>query len=383
MAGVSYALADFVTGGPIVDLPVLEGSSWSAQLNRPDSVSCAIDLNDEDARALDLRGASEPKKTVLIARSDIDTILAWGIIDDREWNDDDRTLSLTAIGVRSAYFGGTIIGPIDARTLPLVVPDAEGDPSVNPALDTTLSNLSLGSIGKRLIQQRLAWPGAPAVPFILPADEVGTHTRTYSFAALKSIDSALTDLTNVENGPDFAFDAVRAIDELSLNYLLRHGTEANPRIGVHAGSWTLDQLTGLKVKDSGTDIASAAWGSSGKAAGGVLMSRVLNDALVTESGYPPLDLVDTSHSDVTVQATLDSYGAENLAYASRPERSLSFSVRGDAKPGLGEVRPGDTVDIDVPEDHPYLVQGFTVRITSLTGDETGHDIKVGCVILDA
>lgn len=384
MPGVSYALADFVTGGPIVDLPVLEGAPWSAQLNRPDSVSCTVDLNDADALALDLRSASEPKKTVLLARTDTDRILAWGLIDSRAWDDDARTLELTGIGIRSGYFANTIIGPATALTAPLTVVDPL-NPSLkvpNPALDTTLTNLSLGSIGKRLVQARLAWPGAPAVPFILPPDEVAGHERTYLFSALKSIDKALTELSDVEGGPDFAFDAERAPDELSLLYIMRHGTEANPRLGVRAGSWSLDQITGLKIIDDGSTIASASWATAGKSAGQALMSRALNSSLVAESGYPPLDVVDTTHNDVSVQTTLDSYAAENIDYAKTPDRTLSFKVRGDAKPGLGEFRPGDIVGIDVPEGHPYLIKGFDVRITSISGDETGLDLDIGCVILD-
>ena len=119
MAGVSYALADFRTGGPILDLPVQEGATWAAQLNRPDALSCSVDMNDPDALALDLRSSSEPKKTVLLARTDDDVVLAWGLIDSREWDEDARTLQLTAGGVWGSYFGKTIIAPASARTAEL------------------------------------------------------------------------------------------------------------------------------------------------------------------------------------------------------------------------------------------------------------------------
>lgn len=387
MTGVSYALADFVTGGPIVDLPVLEGASWGAFLNRPDSVECAIDINDDDALALDLRSASEPKKTVLLARTDDDIVLAWGIIAERSWDEDARTLSLSAVGVRSSFFGHTIVAPASARTDALTVVDP-ANPTltiINPALNTTLNGVGLGTMGKRLIEARLGWPGAPSGPFILPADEAADRTKTYEFSGFKSIDSALSDLTNLEGGPDFAFDAQRGPDGLSLVYTLRHGTEVNPRIGTHVGSWGLggeSPITGLVVTDNGDDMGAAAWLTAGKSSGTALVTRVLNDAMIGD-GYPPLDVVDTSHNDVTIQATLDSYGREAVAYGATPERSLSFSVRGDATPALGAYRPGDTISIDVPADHPYLVEGFDVRITSIEGNETGLSVKIGCVILDA
>lgn len=385
MAGVSYALADFVTGGPILDLPINEGAPWSTQLNRPDALSCTVNLNDPEALKLDIRSASEPKKTVLLARTDDDIIVAWGLVDTRFWDDDARTLELTAVGIRSSVFGNTIIAPVSARTAPLTVVDPL-NPSltiINPALDSSCVGFSLGTIGKQLVAQRQNWPGMPGPGvLILPADVVGVHTRNYLFSGLKSIDSALSDLTNVEGGPDFAFDAQRASDGLSLLYTMRHGSQATPRIGVHAGSWSLSDITGLKVTDDGSAMASASWATAGKSAGEALVARALNDPLVTMAGYPPLDVVDTSHGNVSEQATLNSYAVENLNYAARPERSLSFKVRGSATPGLGQFRPGDTITIDVPEDHPYLVGSFDVRITSVGGDETGLDLDIGCVILN-
>ena len=387
MPSVSFALVDFVTGGPILDLPVMEGASWTAQLNRPDALSCSVDMNDPDALALDLRSSSEPKKTVLLARTDDDVVLAWGLIDSRDWDEDDRTLQLTASGVCGSYFGETIIAPASARTAPLTVPDPGGPGlvMVNPALSTSYSGLSLGTIGKRLVQQRLAWPGAPTA-FVLPADEAGSAERNYAFADMKRTGAALTDLSNVEGGPDFAFDAQRAPNGLSLLYVMRHGSTAQPRIGTDVGSWPvggLSPITGLKVTDDGGSLASAAWLAAGKSSGAALLSRALNDDLVTGSGYPPLDEVDTSHNDVSVQGTLDGYASRLIGYGARLFRELSFSVRADATPALGQYRPGDTVTLDVPVDHPYLVSSLLVRITSISGDEAGLVVKIGCVIVDA
>lgn len=379
MAGVSFALADFVTGGPILDLPVMAGAPWASQLNRPDSLSCMLDLNDADIRALDLRSATEPKKTVLLARTDSDVVVAWGLInDDREWDEDAQTLALTATGVRGSWLGHSIIGPSSARTATLVT-----DGTANPALDTTYSGYSLGTIGKKLLEQRLTWPGATTMPFILPADEVGTHERTYLFPALKMIDSAWNDLTNVENGPDFAIDAQRAADGLHLEYVMRHGSEAEPRIGVHAGLWSLGRqspITKFKVADNSTDVASAAWLSGGKTAGEVMMSRALNAELIA-AGYPPLDFVDTARNDVTQQATLNAYANAAAAYAAAPVRSLSFTVRADAQPGLGQFRPGDVVTIDVPDEHPYLTEDIEVRITSIGSTVEALELTIGCEVI--
>lgn len=386
MAGVSFALADFVTGGPILDLPVMEGATWSTQLNRPDSISCVVDLNDPDALALDLRSSTEPNKTIIIARTDDDIILAWGLIPDdgREWDEDARTLALTAVGIGGSWLQSCVIGPSLARTATLKVNDAEGYPVVNPALTTALSGWSLGTIGKKLVEQRLSWPGAPTV-FDLPADEAGTHTRTYEFAALKSIGSALDDLSKVEDGPDFAFDAARGPDGLGLRYIMRHGSATNPRIGADVGVWALGEgspIIGLKMKDATAGGISAGWMTAGKQSGSALISRFI-DADAIAVGYPPIDLVDTSHNDVSVQATLDAYNRQNMTDSKTATRDLSFSVRADASPMLGQYRPGDTLTIDVGENHPWHTGAIPIRITSISGDEAGLEVKIGCVILDA
>lgn len=387
MTGVSYSLANFVDGSPIVPLPIMEGASWSAMLNRPDSVSCSIDLRDEDAQKLDLRSASEPNKTILLAQDDEGHVLAWGLIGDdgREWDDDARKLTLTAEGVNSAYFGQTVIAPPDVLTAPLTTLDPEGYPQINPALNTTISGVSHGTIGKRLIAQRLAFPGAPTV-FDLPPDEVGFRTQTYTLAAMKSIGSALDDLVKQEGGCDFAFDAYPSPSGLGVRYGLRHGSEAEPRIGAYVGVWTVggesSPITKLKTKDSLAAGASLGLMTAGRSSGAALISRLRNTTMIA-NGYPPIDLVDNSHSDVSEIATLDRYNAENMADAATAVVDISFTVRGDAHPSVGQYRPGDRVTLDVAPGNPWLPEGSTeIRIMSMSGDETAEDVRIGAVYLN-
>lgn len=87
MGGVTFALVDFKTGGPIVDLPIEEGAGWTSQLNRADSLSCSVALRSKEARALDLRSSATPGKALMVARTD-ERILAWGLISARSWDED-------------------------------------------------------------------------------------------------------------------------------------------------------------------------------------------------------------------------------------------------------------------------------------------------------
>lgn len=386
MPGVTYTLIDFVTGRPSLDLPVKEGASWAAQLNRPDSVDCAIDMRDPDTQKLDLSSATTPMKSAIVARTDDDHVLAWGLIPDdgRSWDEDSQTLSLSASGVESSWLSKCPILPVSALTAALLVTDEEGYMVANAALDTTISGVSHGTIMKRLIQLRLAFPGAPTI-FDFPPDEAGTRSESYPFASLKSIQSAISDLTRQDGGPDYAFDAVRAPNGLDFRYLFRHGSEVTPRLGSHVGIWALGEgspISGLKVNDVSAAGASTGWATAGKQAGSALFSRIVN-AEPLSVGYPPFDVVDTSHTDVSVQETLDSYNRENMRDAATDTRDVSFTVRGDAVPGIGAYRPGDTVTIDAGKRHPWLPEEFTVRITSIDGDETGENVSIGGVIVDA
>lgn len=385
MPGVSYGLADFRTGTPVVDLPVMEGASWAAMLNRPDALSCAVDLRDaKRARELDLYSATEPNKTVLYARTDDDFVLAWGVITDdgRSWDEDSKVLSLDVGGILSSWFDECIVAPASALTAPLTVVDAEGYTISNPALDTVLSGMSHGSIGRALVAQRLAWPGSPTV-FDLPDFEAGFREQSYDFSAMKRIGAALDDLTKQEGGPDFAFEAYRP-NGIGLRYRMRAGTEATPRLGTSVGVWGLGKgspITELKWSDARAGGVSASWMVAGRSAGSVLLSRMRNTTAITQ-GYVPRDNVDTSHSDVSVQATLDSYNREHNRDRAKTTHDLSFTVRADASPALGQYRPGDRVTLDIGEDSRWLPRNVEVSITSMSGDETAKSVKIGCVIVD-
>lgn len=378
MAGVTYGLADFVTGRYLADLPVMSGASWSRTLNKADALSCRLDLRDSDVRALDVRSVTAPKKTVLLASTEDNIVIAWGVISGRDWNDTDKTLGLRASGGWQ-YFNQRIIAPVAARTANLVNTDGKA----NTALDTVFAGRSLAFIARELVRQATAWPGSPT--FLLPTVGAGDNDRTYKFIDYKSVGAALADITNLDEGVDIAFDARRYDGPTGpmLEYEMRTGS---PYLGVPVGSWPVggpaSPVTGLNVDDEGADIATAGWMTGGKSDSKVVASRRLNDLLVTRSGYPPIDLVDTSHNDVSVQRTLDAYNAENLSHADGPYRSVDFALStSETALGLGGFGPGDWVTLDVADDNLYISPGpLTVRVMGISGDETGETIKVDVVV---
>lgn len=72
-----------------------------------------------------------------------------------------------------------------------------------------LNGYDLGTIGKKLVEQACQWPGWDDLPIVFPPDRAGSHTRTYPAIERKNLDSALSDLSGVANGPDFRFQLER------------------------------------------------------------------------------------------------------------------------------------------------------------------------------
>lgn len=376
---VSFHTVEFTTGKPIADLPIMEGASWATMLNKPDSLSCELDLRDDDVRALEIDAVTEPKRVLLYARSPFGEVLGFGLISDTDKSEDGSKLSVNASGFWQ-YMNRRVIAPPAARTGQLVL--ANGTP--NPAMDTTLSNLSLGSIGKRLVAQAMSWPGASGIPMVYPPDQVEDRVgRTYLLSSLKTVGSALADLTGNENGPDFAFDAVLGSDD-RLTYVMRHGSTASPKLGLERGSWNVGgeagEVVGFHEFLDGVDLSTMIWGTSGKTAGKALFARAENAQLIAD-GYPPLDYVDSSHSDVSDQVTLNSYAQQNAKNTQGNYIETDFQVRGDAALRLGQYQVGDYVTLDLDSKLNYGMTQLRVRLTSLSGDETGRFVKVGCTIV--
>lgn len=109
------------------------------------------------------------------------------------------------------------------------------------------------------------------------------------------------------------------------------------------------------------------------------------DSYLTDAGYPLFETLDSSHSTVSVQATIDRYASEATMIGRGPVEEWSFTVETDVQPMIGSYWEGDWCDLDTGmyndvdgTGNPYLFEGgpHRLRITGMSGDEEGRTVKI-------
>ena len=388
-----YIIGTLRTGRRILDLPVLTGP-WDNRILTAGSINVTVDYNDPDVRALQLGNTATPAQAFL-GVVEGDTIMEAGPIWTRSYDRDSGVLTLGAKGMGS-YFNYRLILPLLAGTIGVdqfTVPDPS-DPSktmANPDLTTAFSSMSLGTMAKRLVQQAISWTGGN-VPIVFQDDEVGTHEKNYLGLDFKAVMEAIEDLANLENGPEFAFQPRFTADKLGLEWLFRTGTSDQPLVtssSVPLWSVTAPQspVSGFYTSEDGSRLRSLGW-----QVGGRQDDKVLDSTLV-DAGFPLMESVDSSHSSVSEQGTLNAYASAMVRAGLSPYEIWGFDAKArpldekglSAGPQIEQYRVGDFADLafdawDPETGHgdPYLTDKATYRhrIVGLSGDERGDKVSV-------
>lgn len=381
-------IGDLLTGRNIVDVPFLS-YSWSRRRNRPETLSCVVTLTDPDIRDLGLRNAATGGKVFLAIVEEFaggEWFAGAGQMNKPSYDSNSGTLTLTAAGIW-AYLYKRMILPPSALTLDVedfLIPDPSDATKTipNPAAGTYLSGWSHGTLIKKWIEQALAWPNGD-VPIILPADVVGTHERNIQGTDFKPVGEAITDRTRIEGGPDVEFPARYQADRKGVEWPLRVGTDDQPALrsaSVHRWDLSVDQTSTrrLKVTPDSEMLGSLSWAAGGRATDEAIVERAYDSALL-DAGFPLQEIVDTTHTDVSLRPTLLRHAVDNLTRGQGETEVWSFEVRKDASPFLGEYSVGDYVDLIVKDDLfiPDSPPGVPYRreIAALSGSQ-GDWVKI-------
>lgn len=384
-----WFLADLRTGRQILDLPVLSGN-WERFLNRPESVEATLDMRDPDTIALRPRIAAAPGRAMLACAVG-DVVLAGGPVWAHRYSRTTKALKLYASGMWS-YFDYRYVLPIVAATIGVdqfTIPDpsAAGKTKPNPAVGTYLTGWEYGTIAKKWVQQAQAWTGGN-VPVVFEADRVGTRERNFEGADFKNVGTVLRQLSQIEGGPDIRFMPRLTADRLGIEFLLQTGTDASPLLtgGPHLWDVTAPSspVSAFEVNVDASRLAGTAWATGGRSMDTALVARSI-DPTLTDRGYPLLESLDSSHTSVSEQSTLDGYAVEATTLGRTPVETWDFTVEANQQPMLGSFWEGDWCDATVaaydPETgagDPYLYekQESRRRIVSLSGDARALTVDV-------
>lgn len=376
-------IGDLRTGLRIQNAPVITGN-WSEVLNDSGDVSCTVSLKDPAVRRLGLAESASVGKAFLAALEG-DTVLQAGPIWFHDYDRDSLQLTLTASGMWS-YFDHRVLLPVlagrnptdvttDTRySLPVTDPAATGYPW------PTDTSKSLQGIARALVAQAQTWTGGN-VPVILPA-EVATDgsDRWYKGADLGVVGERLTQLTQVDGGPDIMFTPRLRSDRLGIEWVMRIGTPTEPRLfstqrqRFYVGTQK-SSVSKLKMHVDGTGLASQAFGAGGRTEDQTLIT-VSTDTTLTDLGYPLFEAVDSSHSTVSKTATLQGYSDEIVTVGRTPQKVSSFDHDLSQHPYVEAFNAGDFADLRVRND-PYIPKGsHGMRIMSRAGDEQGRKLSL-------
>lgn len=361
---------EMLTGDNLTPLPASE-AKWSVATNADEQITCTIPARPQITSKLDVWGATRLARNGLLAVVDGLPVAA-GPLWKRTYTQG-KTITLTAGGLRS-YFDRRLLVPVGARGNPLF--DANGDPIT--AYDTNLADISYGTMAKRYIQLARLWPGG-AIPMMLPADEARPgYVRNIKAVDLKRIGALIDAFPDLEQGVDISFRPRYRTDGRGIYWEMTTGTVAQPRLGKTDPTlirWTVGAKQGgafdFEVSEDGTALAEEVFASGGRAGDKVLIAQARNTALNVQ-GFPLLQTVDSTHSDVSEPDKMQSYANQGAMIGQYSANFWKMKVRA-AEPGtlkLGDYWVGDMATIDVDKNEPVIPAGpYTRRLASISGDQ--------------
>lgn len=361
-------------GGALLQEVYPSDTDCGVEANAADEVKLTIDLTGTTEGRRDWRNLATPWKHSIAV--DVGGRVYGGPIMPSDLTGDDGNLTVTARGIRVALARRSVL-PLAALTTPLTTPEGVPDES----LDSSWSGYDLGTIGMLACQQAFSWPGWSDIPIVWHAAREGSSERTYPAIERKKVDDVLSDLSEVQGGPDFRFQ-LRWADESSFEWVFESGTAEQPRLeSPDVLAWEVGQASGLSVSLNPSRMGSIAWSQGGRADDTALV-RMAYDSTLVDRGFPLLELETDASSNTVLEETLDAWNAEALRTAVKPWEFWSFSVPVDNSPFPNEYSVGDLVDLLITQDAPipggYIPAGeYRRRIAALSFD-FGDWVTVTC-----
>lgn len=359
---------DTVTGENVIPLDPVDGS-WGSELGRPDDVS--VELRTDGAESFDQVWNLVAESTRSIGVDVGGQIQAAGECLRPVGSIDGSTVRVAGKGIRQ-FFDDVPILPPAAEFLPVDqwwVPSSEDPDEVvaNPAVTSSYVDFDLGTIAKKIVQQSMTWPGG-SLPIVFQDDRAGGHYRVYAGGDFAMVGRELDALQSLEGGPEIRFTPRWRATGRAVEFLMETGTEDQPLLAsVQRQSFDMavsePSVRDVSVTGDASNVAGVSWATAGRTSGQALISRAVGRQ---SSSYPLRHRVDSSHSSIEFQSTLDSVASRNLVAGSQPVRTWSFDARTDRQPLLGTYRVGDYVTLNVAQG-PDGAGRYEMRVVGMSG----------------
>ncbi len=390
MVAYRLAVANTVTGQVVGDLPFTAVPAWSRVLNGSGTLSgVAVPLNPTQLDSDMAQRLREPWRwTILWCYGQ--AILQAGVLSSVTV-DDTQKPSVAALNT-------TTVWDFLTRKRLVVTPGQDiGTAAANVAFgpsvpDTANRGLSLHSIARRLVELATA-PSTYQLPIILPNTIAGTAVRTYLGSDLATTGTRLSELTQVDQGPEVEF-APEFTDSTQgyMRWRMRIGNNRLGQLGFpHAWDYQralLSLSTGIdgvdmtfNVTSKGQDTRTVS-SATPPVASGALISAAASDTTYPAQGWPALQTADTGHTSTIDTATVTGYATAAITTHKVPVQTATAHVSINGLDNQGRQTGASSIDLVSVGDtaffglvgHPFLTDGqYGMRILTL---ESGPDAYI-------
>lgn len=254
------------------------------------------------------------------------------------------------------------IGAVLEKRVVLDLEPAESPSDAQRALATSavrLRGMSLGTIAQEVVKRATALKVGGYLPIAFGSPrETGTGLNERNYEGFNLANNGawkrLTELTRVKGGPDIAFRPRWADETGFLEWVMVHGTRAQPTI---AQEWTMDVDTTSKMSpvadvsvatDAGRLSNRVYWTGAGEGAGTLI--RVVQDTSRLDGQMPLLEVVGAT-SDSENGALVLQHARAELAGGRAPVTQITVTIDGsDPRCEIGRWRVGDAARLTMGDD---------------------------------
>jgi len=351
MAQYRYLFADLLSNQIIAELP-LTGVNFTQQLNTSGTLTGHLLLSGINANTMNVAAGTIPVRTAIYV--DRDGVLVWGgIIWFRDYNSGTQTLHISAREFES-YFEHRFITTTQVFT-------NVDQLTVIQTIFNAAQSVTNGNVG-----------------LIVPTNTSGVLiSKTYYSYELKSVFSALQDLSKSGQGFDFnirvSYDSNgNPTKNLNLAYP-RYGevySNTNSTISVLTLPGNILEYT---YPEDGSLVANTMYAVGAGSNEGKLISTA-TDTTKLSDGWPLLEL-QANYADITDGALLGNLAAGQVAAVSYPPTTMQITIPTYIDPVFGTYEVGDDIRVIIKDDRFPLGLDTIYRLVAynVTVGESGPE----------